>query len=111
MKITFSIRESGHLIPNDTEWFTRITGLSSIHICANPTNVILSACAFAIEMEKLLRSHYVSESDTSLTLPFLLREDWTLASCKIGIFKVNFFHDSKSRRCIQAVHPLRQIWK
>jgi len=66
MQMMFSIGESGHIIPNDIDWFPRMTGLSSNHICANPTVVILSACASAIEMAKLMRSHFYSESDTTL---------------------------------------------
>ena len=66
MQMMFSIGESGHIIPNDNDWFPRMTGLSSNHICANPTIVILSACASAIEMAKLLRSHFYSDSDTNL---------------------------------------------
>ena len=39
MQMMFSIGESGHIIPNDIDWFPRMTGLSSNHICANPTRM------------------------------------------------------------------------
>ena len=56
MQMMFSIGEQGDLLPNTANWFAEKTNLSRQFFCANITEVVLSACASALEFSTMLKA-------------------------------------------------------
>ena len=56
LQLLLSIGESGHIVPNKTEWFQQKTGLSKRLFVANITEVIIAASCTALEFAVMLRA-------------------------------------------------------